>query len=202
MNDQKLKEAMKVIHLSPVGIASWPKLNEPDTKFNPDGTYEVNLVVSEEDLGKIGKAVATVTEEGREFRNPYFKSDLDSEGNPTGKYLVKFKMKAIVRPRNSKAFTQKPILVDANGDRMFDKIGGGSRIEVKYTVAPYDAFGGGVSLRLKAVRVLDLVQPGGDVGEWGETEGTYQASGEPEGDEDFPCEDTGVALNPMNAHDF
>ena len=178
MNDQKLKEAMKVIHLSPVGIASWPKLNEPDTKFNPDGTYEVNLLVPEGDLDKIGSAVETVQQGS--MKNNFFKEDLDSEGNPTGKYLVKFKMKAIVRPRNSKAFTQKPILVDANGDRMFDKIGGGSRIEVKYTVAPYDAFGGGVSLRLKAVRVLDLVQPGGDVGEWGETEGTYQASGEPE----------------------
>ena len=31
---------------SPIGEAVWPKLSQPETKFDPDGVYEIALSVS------------------------------------------------------------------------------------------------------------------------------------------------------------
>lgn len=34
--------------VTPVGVASWPKLTEPSTKFKPEGVYETKLVYDNE----------------------------------------------------------------------------------------------------------------------------------------------------------
>jgi len=60
---------------------------------------------------------------------------------------------------------------------MIAAIGGGSRLQVAYEAVPYDAMGGGVSLRMKKVRVLDLVeyQAKDDGTDWGKEKGSYVA---------------------------
>ena len=35
-------------YTTPAGIAQYPWLNKPDTKFNPDGEFKVNLEVDSE----------------------------------------------------------------------------------------------------------------------------------------------------------
>jgi len=39
--------------VSPKGIASYPYLTNPDTKFNPDGEYKVSLIVAGDEASKI-----------------------------------------------------------------------------------------------------------------------------------------------------
>jgi hypothetical protein len=106
--------------------------------------------------------------------NP-IKPELDDQGEKTGQYVANFKMKAHVKTKSGDEWDQKPILVDSDGNRMIAAIGGGSKLQVAYEAIPYDAMGGGVSLRMKKVRVLDLVEyeSKADGTNWGEEKGSY-----------------------------
>jgi hypothetical protein len=92
---------------------------------------------------------------------------------PTGNVLFKLKMKAKVQPRdeNKEAFTQSPVIVSAEtGEKIEDPVYMGSIIRVKGQVCPYSNAMSkqvGVSLRMKAVQVVELVTGGNGGGsEW------------------------------------
>lgn len=156
-------------YVSPAGIAQYPYLSAPDTKFNPDGDYKVNLEVSGEDAAKL----TTFLDEQHELAvaeakkgNPGKKikeGDLPYTVNDeTGKVAFKFKLKAKVHPKNGDSFEQRPALFDAKGKPLGTdtKIGGGSKLKTSFELVPYYTAiaGAGVSLRLKAVQVIDLVE--------------------------------------------
>ena len=113
----------------------------------------------------------------------------------TGQICVKFNMKALIRKKNGEEFEQKPGIVDAKKKPIKANVGGGSVIKVAFEPVPYynAAAGSGVSLRLKAVQVLDLVEYGGGDYGFDEEEG-YTAENEP----DMSNEDDGG----MNDTDF
>ena len=115
------------MYITPVGTAVYPWLNNPDTRFDADGVYQVTLQLS--------------------------KPELDDQGNATGNYLVKFKLKALVKPKKSEPFTQSPVLLDEDGNRLDALIAGGSKMKIAYEPFAYSAMGGGVSLRVKKVRM-------------------------------------------------
>jgi hypothetical protein len=81
------------------------------------------------------------------------KQELDDQGEKTGNYLVKFKLKALVKPKKSEPFAQSPVLLDEDGNRLTALIAGGSKMKVAYEPFAYSALGGGVSLRVKKVRL-------------------------------------------------
>jgi hypothetical protein len=85
---------------------------------------------------------------------------MDSEGNETGNLVFNFKLKASGKTREGVEFTQAPKLYDAKGNPLpaGTKIGGGSTIKVAFEINKFytATVGAGVSLRLKAVQVLDL----------------------------------------------
>jgi hypothetical protein len=85
---------------------------------------------------------------------------------PTGNVLFRFKLKAHVVPKNGDAFDQKPVVVMADtGEACDEPVYGGSIIRVRGQVVPYtnDSAGNyGVTLRLKAVQVAELVTGSGD----------------------------------------
>lgn len=89
------------------------------------------------------------------------------EGEPTGNVLLRFKLKASVTPRDGDPFTQAPTVVDAaTGEKIEKPVYNGSIIRIKGQIVPYtNAATGvvGVTLRMKAVQVIDLVS-GGDGG--------------------------------------
>ena len=161
-------------HVSPAGIAVYPWLNKPDTKFDADGVFSVKLIFEKAAIKKISDVVKPLMNGGK--NNP-IKPEVDDQGEKTGKYIANFKMKAHVRTKGGDEWDQKPILVDSNGNRMIAAIGGGSKLQVAYEAVPYDAMGGGVSLRMKKVRVLDLVeyQAKDDGTDWGKEKGSYVA---------------------------
>ena len=162
-----------VQYVSPAGTAIYPWLNTPDTKFNADGEYSVKLSFNKADAKRISDVVKPLMNGGK--HNP-LKPEEDDQGNKTGNYVANFKMKARVKPKNGQEFTQSPILLDSNGNRTDAKVGGGSKLQVAYEAVPYDAMGGGVTLRLKKVRILELVEYGEkDNTDWGSEEGSYTA---------------------------
>ena len=161
-------------HISPEGVAVYPWLNKPDTKFDPDGVFSVKLLFDKTASKEISDVVKPLMNGGK--NNP-IKPELDDQGQKTGNYLVNFKMKAHIRKKDGDSFDQTPLLSDKLGNRMQQIIAGGSTLKIKYQAIPYDGMGGGVSLRMKEVRVLDLVeyQPKEQSADWGECEGSYVA---------------------------
>lgn len=178
---------------TPIGTAIWPKLNKPETKFNKDGVYEVKLRLNAEDskgvmdsIGAVLNAHIAEMEGSKPKMAPLpYKEVMDDKGNPTGEFDFKFKMKAVGGYGDEK-WTQRPTLFDSELKPMTEEIGGGSKIQVGAELVPYytAAIGAGVSLRLKVVKVFELVsfsRGGADQWEFSEggdfvTEGSEMAS--------------------------
>lgn len=158
------------------GKATWAKVFQPDTKFNPEGVYSINVSIPEEEAAQVCEQFDTILSEyttklvkekpqlkaSLSTRTPY-ETEYDEEGNPTGDILFKVKMKAGGTTRDGKSFTQKPMVVDAKRTPL-DKstlIGNGSIVKVALDASPYympSNKQAGVSLRLKGVQVIDLVE--------------------------------------------
>lgn len=99
-------------------------------------------------------------------RHTPFDDEVDEDGEPTGKILLK--MKSVVRGKDAKSGKEWqreiPIFDSANGqikgeDRDSLKLWGGSKIAVAAQVVPYVAEGlklAGCSLRINAVQVIEV----------------------------------------------
>jgi hypothetical protein len=148
---------------TPKGIAAYPWLSRPDTKFSEEGEYKVNLILPKEDAKPIieqinGVFAENVKEEtkknkGKEIKtaNPPYMDELDDEGKPTGNIIIKFKSKA----------AYKPAIFDSKGTVMIESnIWAGSEVRVNGSIAPYytSMIGAGVALRLRAVQVIQYVE--------------------------------------------
>ena len=175
-------------------------MTKPDTKFNPDGEYKISVEIP----GAAAQDIVTFLDE--QFAASVAKAKKENPGkkikegdvpysvnDDTGKVTIRFKLKAKVTPKQGDPFEQRPALFDAKGKPIGPdaKIGGGSKVKVAYELVPYYTAiaGAGVSLRLKAVQVIDLVEfSGGASSEaygFGEEEG-YEA-------EDTPAAQNGFA---------
>lgn len=166
-------------YTTPKGTAKYPWLNKPDTKFNPDGDYKVTLVVPVEEADTImqfldeqmaqSEALAKKNNPGKKVKvadAPY------STDEDNGTVEINFKLKAKVTMQSGDSFEQKPALFDAKGKPLADvNVGGGSKIKVSYECVPFYTalIGAGISLRLRAVQVIDLVEfsGGADAGAYG-----------------------------------
>jgi hypothetical protein len=176
-------------YTTPTGVAQYPYLNKPDTKFNPEGEFKVNLELDADAAADIctfldeqlATAVAKAKKEnpGKKIKEGTAGYELNEE---TGKVTLKFKLKAKVNTKSGDSFDQKVVLFDAKGKPITSppNVGGGSKIKVSYEVVPYYTAiaGAGVSLRVKAVQILELVEYSGgasaDAYGFGEEDG-YEA---------------------------
>jgi hypothetical protein len=164
--------------VSPRGRARWPKLNEPDRKFNQKGEFVVDLVLEGEEAEEFKQRIDVLFDKGyadilkregkkklKQGNRPYRPVE-DQNGEETGETAFKFKMKALVETRDGRSWEQRPDLFDARGKPMSEVIGGGSIIRCSAEAYPWysPTLGMGLSLRLKGVQVLDLKAPlsGGD----------------------------------------
>jgi translation elongation factor EF-Ts len=158
------------------GKAMWAKVFEPDTHFDPDGVYTVDVMVPETEAAELCEQLdevvnthhTKVVKEQPKLKavlstaKPY-QPEVDDDGNPTGNLRFRAKMKAVVKSRDGKTFNMNPIVVDSKRNPLTKDtlIGNGSVIKVAVEPAPYmmqSTKSVGVSLRLKAVQVIDLVQ--------------------------------------------
>lgn len=175
---------------TPKGTAQYPYLTKPDTKFNPEGEYKVKLEIDAADAGElisfldeqVELSVAAAKKDPKNAGKKIKTGDAPySVNEETGKASFNFKLKAKVTTKSGESFEQRPAIFDAKGKPITDvNIGGGSKIKVAYEVVPfYTALvGASISLRMKAVQVIDLVEfSGGASAEgygFGEEEG-YEA---------------------------
>jgi hypothetical protein len=170
----KMPNKQTLTSFSPKGTARWPKLREPDRKFNKDGEYSTQLILeqgAETDayIAALDEthalAVAAVkTANGKpdaaEYTKPWHK-ELGDDGMATGGWIVKYKLKALIRPKNGNApFSKSVAVVDAKGKAFTNAdVGAGSTIRCKSEMFPWftATMGAGVTMQLVAVQVIDLV---------------------------------------------
>lgn len=195
-----MSEKKKLVRIiSPKGVAKYPKLNEPDKKFKADGEYSVRLVCKREEAEEFIKLVkdqfvqhykdVCVREKKKEVKTadmPWKKVTNDS-GVETGDVEIKFALAAkIVSKKTGQSWEQRPALFDSKGNIISDRVGGGSVLKVAAEVFPWytPLLGCGVSLRCRAVQVIELHQySGGSASNFGFTS---DEEGFVSGGESFP----------------
>ena len=161
---------------TPTGVARWPYLSNPDTQYSDIGDYKVDLLLPKDKAIPIIKQIntvflANVAEEeskskGKEIKKakPPFFEELDDNSNPTGNIIIRFKCKAkVTNQKTQKTYENKPSLFDAETNLLDPEnvnIGAGSEIRVNAEIIPYFTalIGAGVTLRLKGVQVIKLVE--------------------------------------------
>lgn len=187
---------------TPKGVAVWPNLNAPDTKFKPEGEYTARLAFDPnlpEVQALITKLEAVRDELFEEFKGekpahkkfeaaPVFTEELDKDGEETGRITINFKMKASgVSKATNKPWSRKPTIFDSKGKEIKNPptIGGGSVLRVACELG-----GGGVpsakkfylSPKLVGVKLLELVTFGSKSSKemgFDEDEGGYEADDAP-----------------------
>jgi len=157
---------------TPVGIAKWPYLVEPDTKFNADGEYRVELVLpAGEDAEELFAKVSAFRDKAAvEYKKlgggkaVKIAPSFPLVRNDDGTISVKAKLKAKVTSKAGRSWEQRPAMFDSKGVPINSEIrvGSGSRIRLSLELAPFNspAIGGcGVSARLRGVQVIEIKEP-------------------------------------------
>ena len=160
------------------GKSLWAKVFEPDTRFVDDGEYSTSVIVPEAEAAEVCEQLESLIDDEYNkivkekpqlkatlSKRPVTEPDYDQDGNETGNVVFKTKLKAKIRGKNGQTYSQKVNVVDAkrnpmSGDQL---VGNGSLVKVAVEPVVYmmqSTKQVGVSLRLKAMQVIDLVEHG------------------------------------------
>jgi len=174
-------------NISEIGEAIYPHLNKPDVRFSEAGEYKVTLKVAKSDATAMLKLYNSAIEDALKLAEQNHKGKgIKNAPKPfteEDKFVFfKFKMKATgVNQKTKEKFSQRPQLFDAkkNPIPLSTLVWGGSKMRVAYNLVPYytPMLGAGVTARLKAVQVIELVE-GKDSNLFSKEDG-YEATPEP-----------------------
>lgn len=180
---------------TPKGVARYPWLSNPDVQFNTDGVYKVNLLIPVEECADLCAKLDELAEESykdavskaktpaiaKQIKKaaPYSLFCDPQTGEETDKVEFKFKMNAKIKTATGEYKTMKPFAFDAKGNQVvvIPNVYGGSVLKVNFSPSPYYAANNksaGISLRMNAFQIIDLVTGGGGSAEgygFGEEEG-------------------------------
>lgn len=191
------------------GKAKWCKVFEPDTRFNDDGEYSTQVILPVAEAAQVCEQLeALVDEEYAKLvkekpalkvglsKRPVFEHEVDENGNETGNVVFKTKLKALIRGKNGTNYPQKVNVVDSKRTPMSGTqlVGNGSVIKVAVEPNTYYMPSNkqvGVSLRLKALQVIDLIEHGGSIDNlFDEEDGFVTSAVEKDDNSDIFEEDT------------
>ncbi|MBN9564947.1 MAG: hypothetical protein J0G29_02455 [Alphaproteobacteria bacterium] len=154
---------------SPKGTLLFGAIHSPSTKFNELGEYVAVMIFSDEETQKFIETLEANLEGFRQSqgissnarKNIPYKKVIDQEGKETGQISFKFGSKAKIIREDKEPITIRPVIFDEAGKPYDVDIGSGSELKVSYVCHYWSnpGLGYGVSLRLKAVQVLDLREP-------------------------------------------
>jgi len=156
---------------TPSGTARYPWLVEPNTRFNEDGVFQCDLIVSEKD-GKafektIKKALKSYHDEElrKSGKSKLRLADLpcrpfDDEEDEYGDspWFIRAKLEAQYVTKAGKTVKNRVVQFDSKNNVINEQVGSGSVL--KMAVVPYfwnvASKGIGVTLKLQAVQVIEL----------------------------------------------
>lgn len=186
---------------TPVGVAKFPKLNTPDTKFKKEGEYTVKLVLPNDEAQKLIEQIdgfydhayaETAKAAGKKLKHSGHRGygpATDSEKEEIEGFTeFSFKRKASGTRKNGTPWKAQITLVDAMQRPTNAAVWGGSKIRVAATIEPWftAALGFGTRLVIRGVQVIELVTAGGESVEtmgFDNVEGGYTAEAPASGGE-------------------
>lgn len=175
------KKSYPTLITTPFGSSLWAHLIEPDTKFNPEGDFKINLKVPADEakglmdqiIAEQEKALVAFKEEAKadgktaKAIDKIKLSDIvpfEEDDEDENLVVFKFKRKAsYINDKGEQLHFDVP-LVDATGKTIPEKSkenpGNGSVVRVMAELIPYNmaTSGVGISLRLKKVQIKELVK--------------------------------------------
>lgn len=196
---------------TPVGVARYPHLNKPDTRFDDEGVYKCDLII---EAGAAAELIAYLEGIRDAFfatldakkRKAYklaavYEDELDDAGDETGNIIIKTKLAAVGHNDKGETWTNEPKLFDSSGNPLPEdvQIWSGSQLIVAGTVMTYAMASTkmvGVSLKCRGVQVIKLVSGSGQTAEsfgFGAVAGGYQTPAAQAGLGNTPAEDEGDA---------
>ncbi len=152
---------------------------EPSTKFNPEGEYNIQVVVPNKEGIALAKTMINMQDmQYDKYRKnskkveitavkPYVKVEKDENGriikeipDPEGRYIIKAKNKAYIK--NGVVGQKIPIFDSKLNPMNGVKFGAGSKVRLGLTLEGYSTnLGTGVSVKLRMVQVLEMASFGG-----------------------------------------
>jgi hypothetical protein len=193
------KKPKIAVQYTPKGVAVFPRLNEPDYKFTPEGKYSLKLRLPKAEADAFLAKYQHIADEGFAQVLAEVKGKKDKKGKPiependglpftietnketgeeTGNVLISFGMKAKFKDKVTKEEKiLKPVIVDSKGNDANVQVGGGSILKVAFKPSFYynDATQkAGVTFYLVGVQIIKLVKFGGELA-FGVEEGGYEA---------------------------
>ena len=198
---QKEKKEFKTIITPPVKC-EWAKIVKPDYKFNPKGLFTIDLVFDitdkehKEFLNKLEELLEDAYQKAVQEANPQLKKKIQKQDFYSIVYDENGKETVFVKVRPKRVATRdsgelNPVKIfDAKGKEITKQIniGNGSVVRAKILVSDYVMPTGtcGVSLKLNAVQIIDLVEYREDAGNFpAYSGGGYEFAEEEEGEADF-----------------
>ena len=180
---------------TPVGKSVYPKLTEPDTKYDDNGVFSCRLILSEEDYNTVQEQIAPWLEyeyeryckaaDGKKLKrheSPPLKRNIDGDYELYAKQLAR-------RETSRGVLNFSVALFDSTGKKINDPPNIGSGSKFRLSVEPHSwnspLLGVGYTLRLRAAQLIELVEYNPDAG------AIYGFSSEDGG---FVSEDLGDAL--------
>lgn len=160
---------------TPVGQAVYPHLNTPDTKFNEGGLYSVKLHVGEESFNTFANKLKDMYDKAYklELQRQEKKTLKKASSNPVrvteeGDFEIYAKQDAKKMTKTHGLLEFQIVAFDSQGKKIdMPKVGSGSKL--KLAVEPHfwyvSSQGFGMTLRLKAVQIIELVEYGGGTGD-------------------------------------
>lgn len=161
-------KTQKVKITTPVGKAVYPKLVEPDTKFDDNGVYTCKLLLSEADYNTVNNQVS-------EWLEAEYQRHCEEAGgkklkrhdsppiqkNDEGEYELYAKQ--VARRETSKGVLNFDVaLFDSTGKKINEPPNIGSGSKLRLAVEPHSwnspMLGVGYTLRLRAAQVIELVE--------------------------------------------
>lgn len=183
--EQKTKKKQKgEVMRTPVGTAIWPKLGTADTKFatteKPHGHYSVGLVLPMSDprvasmIERLEELRQEAIAEGQAACKPGkrvieaqygWSNEVDEQGQETGNVVVNLKKPGAFERDDGTIVKMKVDAFDSAGGKLdkatLDRMGSGTKLAAIFEASKFaTGLGAGVSLRLQAVQVRELVEFG------------------------------------------
>lgn len=165
----------------PKGVAVYPALNRPDTKYDELGQYKADFKVTSEVAEPFIKQLQKVAKDhtGRALpkaKNSVWYMELDDDGEETGMVVFKVRVKNKNRKSDGKLWDRRPLVIDAKKNDMPVDVAvwGGSVIRVQAEVYEWQNNDKkGVTLQPVMVQVIELVTGGsrGDSSAFDEEDG-------------------------------
>lgn len=173
----------KVRFTTPVCKFQYPKLIEPDTKFNPLGDFKITGLIEAGESSDLADQLDNLLNRHKESLKaqaptqkfkladlPYGYEEIDGRAI----FVVKTKMKAKGVDRDGRQWSAAPALFDAKGAPITDRstlknMWSGTVGRISFEACPFyqPAIGAGITLRLRGVQIISLVESGGDASSFG-----------------------------------